>query len=425
MADQPGDVQIERPEPHGARERAMPSGRRVIVFSSIAGAMTVFGQTAGISVFIDHFIRDLAIPRPAISTIYSVASLTAALTMPWVGRRIDIVGIRRATIVVSLVFGGVVAALSGVWEIVGLALGFFALRLLGQGALSLLSKIVVALRFREGLGRAVGITGAAGALGFSLLPIVISAGIDEVGWRTALVVGGISVWAVMIPLTLWAMSPAQDRVLSGIDRTTSGPHEEGFTRAAAIRTPMFWVISLAVAANTLIVTALTFHQISILGEAGLSATEAAAVFFPQTVASTATLLGVGFLADRLPGRVMLVASMALLALATLAIQVLDDGIVPIVYAVLLGTAMGTGFAAEGVLYPRYFGVREIGAIRGLAFTIGVAGAALGPIIVGVARGASDSYALAGLALTWIPIVVLVAALAVRTPSRDDGPTGPG
>ena len=25
---------------------------------------------------------------------------------------------------------------------------------------------------------------------------------------------------------------------------------------------------------------------------------------------------------------------------------LDDGIVPIVYAVLLGTAMGTGFAAE-------------------------------------------------------------------------------
>jgi MFS family permease len=393
----------------------MPSAGRIVVFSSVAGAMTVFGQTAGISVFIDHLIRDLSIPRPVISTLYSVASFAAAMTMPWVGARIDVVGIRRSTLIVSGLFGAVVLALAGVWELIGLALGFFAVRLLGQGALSLLAKVVVALRFQAGLGRAVGVTGAVGALGFSLLPILLSAGIERLGWRAVWAIGGVSVWVVMIPLTAWAMSRAQDRVLSGLDRASGDGRGAGFTRAQAIRTGMFWVISLAVAANTLIVTALMFHQISILGEAGLSPTEAAAVFLPQTIASTATLLGVGFVADRLPGRLMLGVSMALLTLATVLLQVLDDGLIPLLYAVSLGAAMGLGFAAEGVLFPRYFGVREIGAIRGLAFTIGVAGAALGPIIVGVARGAADSYALAGLALVWMPIAVGLATVVVRPP----------
>jgi hypothetical protein len=38
--------------------------------------------------------------------------------------------------------------------------------------------------------------------------------------------------------------------------------------------------------------------------------------------------------------------------------------------------------------------------------------------VGVARGASDNYALAGLVLLWMPIVLGVAAIVVRSPTRD-------
>jgi MFS family permease len=413
----PDAIDVDEPTQAGRLAMATPSARRIVVFSSIAGALTVFGQTAGISVFIDHLIDDLSIPRPVISTIYSVSSLAAAFTMPWVGRRIDAAGIRRSTLVVSGLFGATVLALAGVWEVVGLTLGFFLIRLLGQGALNLIAKVVVALRFQVGLGRAVGITGAAGALGFSLLPIPISAVIDAVGWRATWALGGVVVWVVMIPLTLWTLTRAQDRNLSETARSTSGDSASGSTRSEAVRTAMFWVISLVVAANSLVVTALTFHQISILGEAGLSSTQAAALFFPLTMASTAALLGVGFLADRVPGRLMLVASMGLLALATLLIQFLDQGPVPYAYAVILGFAIGTGFAAEGVLYPRYFGTREIGAIRGLAFTVSVVGAALGPILVGVARGASDSYALAGLALLWMPVVLGLAALVVRTPNR--------
>jgi MFS-type transporter involved in bile tolerance (Atg22 family) len=180
---------------------------------------------------------------------------------------------------------------------------------------------------------------------------------------------------------------------------------------------MFWAITLTVAAVSLVFTGLAFHQISILGEAGLSPTRAAANFVPQTVASVTALSLVGVLAHRIPGRAMLFLSMALLALAALLVQVLEDSWITIAYGLLLGAAAGTGFAAEGVLYPRYFGVRAIASIRGLAFTVSVAAAAAGPILVGVAYQATGTYGLAAAILMTIPIAVGILILVVREPRQ--------
>ena len=398
---------------------ALPSGRRIVAFSSIAGALTVFGQTAGISVFINSLIEDVGISRGDISTIYSASSLVAAFAMPWVGRRIDQQGSRRVTLVVAALFGAAIVAMSQVGTLIGLALGFFALRLLGQGALSLVSKVVVALRFRATLGRAVAVSGALTALGLSLLPILLSAGIEGIGWRETWLVSGIAVWAVVIPLTLWAIPPGADRAMASRPPAAGAPVDD-WTRAHAVRTGMFSAISLTVAANALVFTGLAFHQISILGEAGLPPTRAAANFLPQTVASVGALSLTGVLAHRLPGRAMLALSMALLAVAALTLLFLEDSWITVAYALLLGSAGGIGFASEGVLYPRYFGVRAIASIRGLAFTVSVAAAA-GPIIVGVTFQVTGSYAVAAVLMAMIPIAVGLLIFVVRSPKPPSPP----
>jgi cyanate permease len=74
-----------------------------------------------------------------------------------------------------------------------------------------------------------------------------------------------------------------------------------------------------------------------------------------------------------------------------------------------------------VLYPRYFGVNAIASIRGLAFTVGVAAAAVGPILVGVSYQATGSYAVAGAALMMVPIAVGILILVVRAPAPPPGP----
>ncbi len=404
---------------------AIPRAGRVIAFASIATTMTSFGQTPGVSVFIDPLIVGLAISRAEISTVYSVASLAAAFLMPFAGRQIDVRGVRPMALVFGTAFGFVLLGLSQVGAVLWLALGFFGIRLLGQGALNLTARVSIAIRFRTSLGRAVGISGALGAIGLSVMPVILSAGIERFDWRVVWAMSGVAVWVVVIPLTLWALPPGADRAMKAVGPSTAATRPVDWTRDEAIRTGMFWAITLTVSTVALVVTGLTFHQISLLGAAGLSPTRAAANYLPQTVATVTAIALVGAFSDRLPGRLILATSMGLLALATLCVHVMDDGLVPLVYGVLLGAAGGTGYTAEGVLYPRYFGTQAIAAIRGIGFTVIVAAAAIGPVIVGVAEEVTGGYGLAATILMLFPIAVGIGALVVRVPTLPTGEAATG
>lgn len=393
----------------------MPPASRIIAFSAIASTMTVFGQTPGVSIFIDSLIEDLKVSRAEISTLYSIASLGAAFLMPWAGRQLDLHGIRTMALAFSGAFGLVLLALSQVWEVIGLVIAFFGIRLLGQGALNLTARVAIALRFRASLGRAVGLSGSLAAIGLSAMPVVLSAMLQLSDWRTVIFLSGLLVWVVVIPLTLWALPRSAHGAMKAADLKAMGSRPDQWSRDQAIRTGMFWAITLTIATNALVITGFAFHQISLLGEAGLSPTRAAANYLPQTIATVSTIALVGGIAHRLPARAVLAMSMTALALATLSVHFLDDGLVPIAYGVLLGMAGGSGYAAEGMLYPRYFGTRAIASIRGLGFTLIVAAAAIGPVIVGVVEEVSGGYRLAASLFLIAPIAVIVLTMVARDP----------
>ena len=68
----------------------------------------------------------------------------------------------------------------------------------------------------------------------------------------------------------------------------------------------------------------------------------------------------------------------------------------------------------------HFGVKAIASIRGLAITVSVAAAAVGPILVGVSYQATGSYAVAAAILMVIPIAVGILILAARAPTPPQG-----
>lgn len=77
----------------------------VVLAATIGMAMTIPGQTVGLSLFIDSFITDLGLTRAGISVAYTLATIAAALILPLVGRWIDRYGPRRAVVVVAVLFG--------------------------------------------------------------------------------------------------------------------------------------------------------------------------------------------------------------------------------------------------------------------------------------------------------------------------------
>ncbi len=182
------------------------------------------------------------------------------------------------------------------------------------------------------------------------------------------------------------------------------------TRAQAIRSVPFWILAGSTASVGMLSTALNFHQISLLGDAGLTPTEAAVMFLPQVIGAAAAGMLFGYLADRLSGRVLIPMAMGLLATSLLLASVLTPGVVIVIYAICLGAAGGAARSVVTTLLPRWFGVGHIGAIQGTATFIGVASTALGPLAFSIARDITGDFSGAARWYTILPVAAGVAAL---------------
>lgn len=407
------------------RRRALsPSGFygwHIVGWSALMVAMTAPGQTAAVSVFIDPMIDELGVSRSAISTAYLVGTLTGALAMPMVGRLLDRFGVRRVMVVIGVVFAGALCALSVVSSVVGLTAGFVVIRMAGQGALGLTATTAVALWFTRRRGTAMGLVSAIGASAISLAPVLLEVLVSDWGWRRAWLVEGVAVAVIVLPVAWFAMrdrpSDLGQHPEGDIPDPGAPPVEPwGVPRSVALRTPFFWVITAGIATVGLLATAVNFHQVSLLGERGLSAAEAAANFLPQTVANLVGTLVVGVLADRVRGHLLVVASMLCLAGALLLGTVVTPGLLAIAFGLLIGTAGGAMRTIEAATFPRHFGTTHIGAIRGVVTAVSVGCTAFGPLLFATLHDATGSYAPALLASVALPVGVAIAALFIRPPT---------
>ena len=201
-------------------------GWHVVAYASVALAATGPGQTVGVSLFIDPLIADLGISRSAISTAYMLGTLAGAVALPWIGRVIDRLGVRRTMAGIGVIFAAVLLALSFVSSIVGLTAGFVGLRMAGQGALGLTATTAVALWFHRRRGFAVGLVSAVGALGISSTPLLLEYFLLDLGWRTAWRIEALAILVVVVPLALLGM---RDRP-ADLGQRPDGPFTAGEQR---------------------------------------------------------------------------------------------------------------------------------------------------------------------------------------------------
>lgn len=396
-------------------------GWRIVVYASVGVVMTAPGQTPGISPFIDPVMADLGLSRSAVSSAYLVGTMAGAVAMPTVGRLIDRFGPRRVMAAIGAGFGAILIGLSVVTEIVGLTAGFVGVRLFGQGALGLTSVTVAAYWFERRRGTALGIVSAVGAAGITLSPILIERLIAHLDWRTVWLLEGLAVWAIVIPLAVFGIRNRPRDVGQHVDGNpdpAAGRRHPSASRAVALRTPYFWVLTAGTATVGMLVTAVVFHQMSLLGERGLSTAQAAANFLPHTAAALGATLLTGFVMDRVRHpRLLIVAAMGLLASALAGATVLTPGWSAISYGAAMGAAMGAMKAVEAALTPRLFGTGHLGAIRGILTAIGVGATAVGPLLFAVGYDTTGSYTGVLLASVTLPVAVSVAAVVVPLPRR--------
>lgn len=394
----------------------------VLALAVITSTLTGPGQTIGVAVFIDHFVADLSLSRSQVATAYLVGTLAGATLLPMIGRFVDQRGVRRSQLIVGVLFGLALLNMSFVNGAIWLAVGFVGIRLLGQGSLSLISTVTVSLQFSHNRGTALGIFATASSALMALVPVGLALAISEWGWRTAWIITAITVPGTVILIALFGLrglptGSGQTEQPADKDSSSNGAqlNDHSVDRAEAIRSHGFWVLACVVGAASMLGTALNFHQIDLLGEAGLSTTQAAAMFLPQVIGSALAGLAVGYISDRVGTHYLPAAGMVLLIAAHWMAAIASPGIVVVLYAIILGATGGATRTTAATLLPAWFGTRHLGAIQGSLTFIAVGASAIGPVALAQLEGAFGSYRPAVLVLSILPAAALLFSLR-RQPS---------
>jgi len=399
----------------------------ILAAAMVGRVMTSPGQTYSVSIFIEHFISDLGLSRSLVSTLYTIGTLTASLALPYVGRQIDrrgprvMVGIVAALLAVACVYMGLVQ------NAIMLGIGFVLIRLLGQGSLEMVSTNTVNRWWVRRRGTVLGIAGVSFALlGSGLFPSLIHTLIRNFGWRTSYMLLGLLVASVMLPVGLvffrrqpedFGLLPDGAQIEPGATPTAPVVVEEHWTSAEAVRTRAFWVISLGLASIAMLSTGLIFHAVSIFQDGGLSAEVAAVAFVPLSLTSALVTLGSGVLVDRVPVRHLLCGALFFQAISLLVAPHLQAGPMVLMYGILVGITLGLQATVSSTVWAMYFGRQHLGSITGIASLVMIAGSALGPMPMGIARDLLGSYTLTLSVAAALPMILGILALTIRRPQR--------
>ena len=391
-------------------------GWAIVVAATLATFCSGPGQSFVFSVFVDPILADTGISRVYLSTLYAFGTGVSAAMVVLVARLVDRFGSRLMLGVVALALGTACIGMSFATGPATLFLGFAALRALGQGSLPVTATVLTAQWFVRRRGRAMSIVVLGLAASNAVLPPAVQSLVGSVGWREAYVALGVMVWLLLIPAALLIVRNRPETVGLNPDGDTvlaTGPAEDSSTadegRRRVLLSLDFWLLAVPLAAVPFVVTALVFHQISILGEHGVGPVTAAGIFAAFAAAAASSTLLSGFLTERLGPRKPLLVSQGLLLVALVTLQFVTTPLTATVYAVVLGAASGMQGVVAGVIWAHYYGRLGLGRVQGPATMVMISGAALAPLPLAAFRQLSGNYSL-GLALM-AAIPVLCAAMS--------------
>ena len=205
------------------------------------------------------------------------------------------------------------------------------------------------------------------------------------------------------------------RVGSGTAAHPTRP-EPVFTRAQAVRTKSFWLLSLFTLLAYPVQAGVSLHQAPFLIERGLSPPVAASIVSYFSLMSGISSFGFGVLPKRLTARWKLALTGLLLGLGASLYQLVHGVAAGYLAATFFGLGVGGLLVMLPIAWADYFGRSNYGAIRGVALTGQVLAQAAGPLLSGVLRDATGGYETSLACFAVLSGLSVLAALLATPPA---------
>jgi MFS transporter, OFA family, oxalate/formate antiporter len=387
-----------------------------------AGFSRQGGAVSTLTIFVEPMTQQFGWSRTAISGAVSLGGLLAALSAPALGRLLDRHGARAVLCCAILLTGLANVALSATGSLLTFYVLFCIARMNFAGPFDLGIYGAVNNWFVARRSLTTAIATLAQMLGLVVLPLIAQFGIAVGGWRAGWLAVGFAVLAVgLIPTWLLLVGAPEDiglvpdRHIALASVSTVLPAEPSFTRAEALRTPAFWLLTLFTLLAYPVQAGVSLHQAPFLIERGLPPVIAASVVSMFSLVSSAASLAFGFLPRALPVRYALAAIALLQCAGVLVLLGVHAPMRAYLGAATYGAGIGGLMTMLPISWANYYGRRSYGAIRGLALTGQVLAQAAGPLLSGVLRDRTGSYDLSLDCFAAISALAVLAALAAWPP----------
>ena len=384
--------------------------------------------------------------RAVIAGAFSLRTELGGVWAPVVGYLVDRIGPRLLLLVGVFMVGAgfiLLSRIEAAWHLYVVAV-IIAIGLGGTGGP--VAMAAVAHWFRKKRGRALALMTVGGGSS-GIMVVALASLIAAFGWRTALLIMGLTQWAVCIPLALAVRNRPQDlgllpdgepvlpaeQQMGADERQTptvglEGPgggvnvrQEEGLTISQALRTRAFWLVAVAMALVGLGSVAIIAHQVAFLEESvGLSPVAASAAQMAVPIVSLAGRLGFGWLADYVEKRKVLAISYLFIAVGILLSATAQSAWQVPLYLIIFAPGWGGSISVRPAFQADYFGLRAFGGIQGLMFFVASVGNFAGPIFAGAVYDITDTYRPAFLILG---LAALAAAPLVLMAGKPSAPRG--
>ncbi|MDA3821712.1 MAG: MFS transporter [Bacteroidales bacterium] len=416
----------------------------ILAAGTIGILMSVPGQTMGVSVFTDNLIRDLGINRNHLSLAYLIGTLGSGLLITKAGKLYDKHGARVMAFFSGVLLGVMLIFLTRVDKLaqlfnnsfnislsasifILLAIGFFGIRFFGQGLLTMVSRNMVMKWFVERRGLANAVLGIFSAFGFSLAPKILNIFIEELEWRgawvlMALIVGIVFAIFVLVfyrdnPKDSGCVADGNSKINAKRKRPPSLPDRD-YTLKEARKTMAFWAFTLGLSLTALYISGFTFHVLSVFETSGMSDAKALGIFIPTSLIAVVVQFGVGYASDYVKLKYLLVVFMVGMIMSSCGLVLLGSN--NFSYWLVIsgnGVVWGLYTVLIGVTWPRFFGLKNLGAISGYSLSWTVIGSALGPYLFSLSKDFSHSYDLIAWVSLFISVGILILAFKADNPNE--------
>ena len=386
---------------------------------SLAGFARQGPAVAVLSVFVVPMTDAFSWSRTEMSGAVSLGGLLAAFISPVIGPIVDRRGARLILCLAVAGTGVAALALSLTQSLLVFYLLFCFARMVWAGPYDLGLYSALNNWFVARRAIATSIVTLAQLSGLVALPLIAQLAMNGSDWRAGWVAVGTVVLVVgFLPCWLLLVRRPEDVGLQP-DRLSDGKAqvlvEPRWSRAQAMRTPAFWLLSLYTVLVYPVQAGVSLHQAPHLIEQGISPVAAAAIIAFLSALSALAGFGIGFLPRHWPVRYLMAVTAVLLSAGSFGLINVSSAEMAALPAGLFGLGIGGVMMLLPMAWADYFGRESYGAIRGVALSLQVTAQAAGPLVSGMLRDWSGTYTDSLLLFGALAALAVVAALTARQP----------